>query len=256
LNTKQNTKAKTYQPTEAILDNISRGSALVQKLNRSSVSHNAVKEVLSKSKTSIDSGFTLDDVRDMYRVLSKLETTDLRKRLHDNAPSDDALKFYAAGGSAGLAWSRMILKQEGIINSFVKEPTIEAASKADDTTEGLMPVVKSLNEELMQVTYVAMQSGVDLHGDLTTVDEVRKAKESFNKSLQRANLFHQEMTDTFSVIESYLAPCDMVLSEHLITKGTWLMSLQIHNPIIWDGVKSGEFVGISIGATARVETLE
>ena len=239
-----------------MLDNIARGSALVKNLNRSSVSHSQVLSALEKSKEAISSGFTLDDVQHMYRTLSRLETTDLRKRLYDDAPTDDALRFYAAGGSAGLAWSRLILKKEGIINTFAKVITEEDTNKADDTTEGAMPVVKSIDQELMQVTYVAMQAGVDAHGDLTTSDEVRKAKESFNKSLQRANLFHQQMTDTFSVIESYLAPCDMVLSEHFVAKGTWLMSLQVHSPEIWDGIKNGDFVGISIGAVAKVETIQ
>jgi Putative phage serine protease XkdF len=247
---------KTYEPTQAILDNVARGSALVKNLNRSSVSHVQVLEALKVTKQAIDSGFTLDDVQHMYRVLSRLETTDLRKRLHDDAPSDDALRFYASGGSAGLAWSRLILKQEGIIGTFAKDIKEEDTHKADDSTEGAMPVIKSVDQELMQVTYVAMQAGIDAHGDLTTSDEVRKAKESFNKSLQRANLFHQQMTDTFSIIESYLAPCDMVLSEHFIAKGTWLVSLQVYDPTIWDMIKSGDIVGLSIGATAKVETLE
>ena len=45
-----------------------------------------------------------------------------------------------------------------------------------------VPIAKSLNEELKQVTYVAMQPGVDLHGVFVDVDEIRKAKESFYTS--------------------------------------------------------------------------
>ena len=120
-----------------------------------------------------------------------------------------------------------------------------------------VPVIKALNEELMQVTYVAMlPDSTDLAGDFTSAEEVRKAKESFNKSEQRANLFHMSMTDTFSVIESYLAPADMILNNQAVLKGTWLMTLQINDSDLWELVKSGDINGISIGAEATVETLE
>ena len=120
-----------------------------------------------------------------------------------------------------------------------------------------VPVIKALNEELMQVTYVAMlPDSTDLAGDFTSAEEVRKAKESFNKSEQRANLFHMSMTDTFAVIESYLAPADMILNNQAVLKGTWLMTLQINDSDLWELVKSGDINGISICAEATVETLE
>ena len=120
-----------------------------------------------------------------------------------------------------------------------------------------VPVIKALNEELMQVTYVAMlPDSTDLAGDFTSAEEVRKAKESFNKSEQRANLFHMSMTDTFAVIESYLAPADMILNNQAVLKGTWLMTLQINDSDLWELVKSGDINGISVGAEATVETLE
>ena len=118
-------------------------------------------------------------------------------------------------------------------------------------------VAKALNEELKQVTYVAMfPDSTDLHGDYTSAEEVRKAKESFNSSLQRANLFHMAMTDTFEVIESYIAPADMVLNSQAVTKGTWLMTLQVKDDNLWEMVKSGQVNGISIGAMAEVEELD
>lgn len=97
---------------------------------------------------------------------------------------------------------------------------------------------------------------VDLHGDFTSAEEVRKAKESFNNSEQRTNLFHLCMTDSFTVIESYCAPADFTLNEVEIKKGTWLMTLQIHKSEVWDLIKSGDINGISIGAVANVEEIE
>lgn len=117
-------------------------------------------------------------------------------------------------------------------------------------------VEKSTKEELKQVTYIAMlPDEVDLHGDYTSAEEVRKACENFNRSAKRANLFHMQMTDKFEVIESYLSPTDFVLDDKFVKKGTWLMTLQVKDDQLWDLVKSGEINGISIGAMATVQEL-
>ena len=123
--------------------------------------------------------------------------------------------------------------------------------------EQKVKIAKALNEELKQVTYVAMlPDSTDLHGDFTSIDEVRKAKESFNKSLQQANLFHLMNTDAFGVIESYIAPSDMILNSIAVLKGTWLMTLQVHDNSLWELIKSGDVNGISIGAMAEVEDVD
>ena len=124
-----------------------------------------------------------------------------------------------------------------------------------------VPVVKAIEPVLKQVTYVAMRADTtDAHGDYTSADEVRKAKESFNKALLKkqtmSNLFHMYETNTFDVIESYIAPADMMLNGHLVRKSDWLMTLQINSDNLWDMVLKGEVVGISIGAVARVENLD
>lgn len=121
-------------------------------------------------------------------------------------------------------------------------------------------VAKSIEPELMQVTFVAMQEGVDAHGDYTSSDEIRKAKESFNKQLsaQRklANLWHMYPTDKYEIIESYLLPADATLNEKFIAKGTWLVTLQIFDEDMWDLIKSGEINGVSIGAKAKIQELD
>lgn len=118
-------------------------------------------------------------------------------------------------------------------------------------------ITKSLDQELKQVTYVAMlPDSWDLQGDFTSAETVRKAKESFNKSAMRANLYHMAMTESFEVIESYLIPCDAVLNDYQIKKGTWLMTLQIHDDELWDMIIKDEITGISIGAVGVAEPAE
>lgn len=119
------------------------------------------------------------------------------------------------------------------------------------------PVVKALNEELMQALYVVMvPDEVDLHGDVTSEEEVRKACHSFNKFSRQPNLCHLEKTTSFEIAESYCTPVEFVLGDKLVKKGTWVQLLQTIDPALWALQKSGYFNGLSIGAIAEVETIK
>lgn len=121
----------------------------------------------------------------------------------------------------------------------------------------MLPVVKAANEELQQVLFVAMlPDSTDLHGDKTSSEEVMKACHNFNSFSMKANLFHLVETDTFSIVESYIAPTEFVLGEKVVKAGTWLVNLQVHDSTVWSLIKSGHINGVSIGALASVQTIE
>lgn len=245
-----------YTCPSSMQSNSSRGLALLQKAK--SLAHKDTLEMIEPLSKGIQQGdLTLEEVKQLYTFLNKAkEQYQPKTKVEVGIPNSNTCKFLAAGGNAGLAWTTKMLQDAGIVKS-ITEPVKQDCIDNEDSIPGVeLQVAKSLNEELMQVTYVAMQEGVDLTGDYTSADEVRKAKESFNHSMQRANLFHMVMTDSFSVSESYLAPVDMVIGAKFVQKGTWLMTLQIHEPEVWQMVKSGEINGISIGAMAKVHVLE
>lgn len=117
-------------------------------------------------------------------------------------------------------------------------------------------VAKALNQELMQATFVVMvPDEIDLHGDVTSVEDVRKACHNFNKFCRKANLFHLVETSTFEFAESYIALTDFSLDERFIKKGTWLTTIQVLDKGLWDEIKSGEVCSVSIGAMARADKL-
>lgn len=253
---KQNTNL-LHKPTEAVLDNIQRGIALKSKFQRNSIASDNTLDIIKASKEAINSGFTLDVVKSMYRTLSKLECTNLHNTLHDGGPSEDAIRFYAAGGSAGLAWSRLVLKDAGVITKYNKVITEADTKKQDDSKAGAMPVVKAVEPALMQALYVVLEpDAIDAHLDTYDATEVRKACENFNKAHVKANLFHMIETTSFSIIESYISPVDMVFGEKIIKSGTWLVKLQFNNTDIYQDVLDNKFSGVSIGAMATVETIE
>lgn len=113
-------------------------------------------------------------------------------------------------------------------------------------------IVKSVNEELKQATFVVMvPDEVDLHGDITSEAEVRKACHNYNQFCRTANLFHITKTATFDVVESYISPVDFVLNDHLVKQGTWLTTIQVNDDNLWSLIKSGDICSVSISAMAN-----
>lgn len=120
-----------------------------------------------------------------------------------------------------------------------------------------LPICKSRNEELKQATFVVMiPDEVDLHGDTTSEEEVRKACFNFNQNCMKANLFHLVDTETFTFCESYISPVEMMLGDRVVKKGTWLATVQCKSDELWNEIKSENITGLSIGAKAMVEELD
>jgi hypothetical protein len=118
-------------------------------------------------------------------------------------------------------------------------------------------IAKAVNEELKQATYIVLvPDEVDLHADVISEEEVRKACHNFNKFSMQANLFHLVETDAFEFVESYIAPTDFILGDKEVKKGTWLATVQALDDNLWELMKSGEICGLSIGALATVESTE
>ena len=125
------------------------------------------------------------------------------------------------------------------------------------TEQQYVQVAKSVNEELEQATFLVLSpEETDLHGDIYSEDEVRKACHNFNQHSMAANLLHLVDTDTFSIVESYIAPVDMVLNDKVIKSGSWMCTIQVHSDEVWSDVKNGNLTGVSISGIAKTEYLE
>lgn len=137
------------------------------------------------------------------------------------------------------------------------EEMLEAHGLADvnEAQEDNIPVVKSLNTELRQATYVVLEPDtVDLQGDIYEEIEVSKACHNFWSFCQKAYIDHSTETDQAKIVENYLAPVDMILGDRPILKGTWLQVWQFEETI-WPDIKDGKYTGVSIGAYATTEKL-
>lgn len=88
----------------------------------------------------------------------------------------------------------------------------------------------------------------DTQGNFMTEEEIRKAAYWFAKNGDKVDIQHSFKTaDNINVVENYITPCDMKLGSELITKGTWVMTVEVKNPDIWDKVQKQEITGFSMG---------
>lgn len=140
------------------------------------------------------------------------------------------------------------------------EEQLEAAglsdpNEADEADETPVQVVKALNADLRQATYVVLEpDAVDLHQDTYTAEDVSKACHNFWAFCQKAYLDHNAETEAATIVENYISPVDMKIGDKLVQKGTWLQVWQF-DETLWTSVKDGTYTGVSIGAYAKQEEL-
>lgn len=255
--------SKSFKPTEAMKNNARRGLALREKYGRGGLSTSeAGKEGIgsgvARARDISNGSLSLESVKKMYAFFSRHEKNyKPKERESDGGPTAGTIAWLLWGGSAGFAWSRKILKEQEILKSYKKDIQDSEINTEENLKGFSQQITKSVNEDLMQATYVVLvPDDVDLHGDTYSEEEVRKACHNFNNHCMKANLFHLVETDGFVIAESYIAPTDFILDEVFVKKGTWLATLQYLDEDLWEGVKNGDIQGVSIGAVANVEMLD
>lgn len=134
--------------------------------------------------------------------------------------------------------------------------------KGDDENEFRATVViAKANAERQTVTGVVLQPEVtDGHGDIMSVDVIAAAAHKFlagfNKKT-KLGLQHQDFkTGRFELVESFLAPLDMVIGSTSVKAGSWIMTVKVLDSKIWQSIKDGKLTGFSIGGVAKVQQLK
>jgi len=89
----------------------------------------------------------------------------------------------------------------------------------------------------------------DGEGDSFTKAAVEDACYKFNKDFMNQSYRHSYYLskDETSIIESYIAPCDMKIGDKEVKEGTWLMRSEIKDDGLRKEVLDGKIKGFSIG---------
>ncbi|MEO1338058.1 MAG: XkdF-like putative serine protease domain-containing protein, partial [Myxococcota bacterium] len=117
-----------------------------------------------------------------------------------------------------------------------------------------IPLIKNTNpaDERFVLGVILEPEIVDAQGDIYSAEEVRQAAHRFMEDFGELGLMHQlRLNHQAKIIESYIAPTDLVFPNTTIRKGTWLLAVRIVDDDLWHRVKTGELTGFSIGGSAR-----
>ena len=118
--------------------------------------------------------------------------------------------------------------------------------KATFTTYGRILKADAESHFVTGVVYEPMEE--DTHGNYMTEDEITKAAYWFFKNGNKVDLQHSfEPLDNAAVVESWIAKADFEIDGEPVRKGTWLMTVEVTDEGVWDGIEKGEITGFSMG---------
>lgn len=122
----------------------------------------------------------------------------------------------------------------------------EAGGRATFTTYGRIVKADAENHYVTGIVYEPMAE--DSHGNFMTEDEITKAAYYFAKNGNKVDLQHSfEPLDGAAVVESWIAKADFEIDGEKIQKGTWLMTVEVADESVWEGIEKGEITGFSMG---------
>ena len=118
--------------------------------------------------------------------------------------------------------------------------------KASFTTFGRIVKTDAQTHYVTGIVYEPMEE--DTHGNYMTEAEIEKAAHWFAKNGNMVDLQHSfEPLDGASVVESWIAKADFEIEGQTVKKGTWLMTVEVSDEAVWDGIEKGDITGFSMG---------
>lgn len=85
----------------------------------------------------------------------------------------------------------------------------------------------------------------DRHGDVVRESNITDVAYKFMEEYQNVDLMHT-FQDVGVPVESYTAPEELDFDGTEVPKGSWIISVKVTEPEVWQAVKTGELTGFSI----------
>lgn len=106
------------------------------------------------------------------------------------------------------------------------------------------------------VTGVAYEPNVaDTDDNFMTEGEIEKMAHWFMKNGRMVDEQHSFDPDpACHIVESWIAPQDLTINEQPVSKGTWLVKVEVDSTDVWNKIETGEITGFSIGGLAKYGT--
>jgi hypothetical protein len=116
--------------------------------------------------------------------------------------------------------------------------------------------VIKVQEEQKLFWAIALEPGSpqkrDLQGQWVSAPEIEKAAHLFMMDYQNSGVMHESVTPDVVIVESAIAPVDMVVNGEPVMKGTWFIVAKVFNDELWMDIKKGKYTGVSIGGRGKI----
>lgn len=134
----------------------------------------------------------------------------------------------------------------------------KAFSRTKETPEPEQNTIikhKQFEEEKLQaieVMYCPPEQD-DLHGERMSEIEIRKMVDNFNANINnvKGNLGHIQNTEKFRPLKAWVNEVDCYIGDNFVIEGTPLVKIQFYDKDLFEARKSGQLLGLSIGAMGR-----
>lgn len=122
----------------------------------------------------------------------------------------------------------------------------EDGGKAAFTTYGRIIKADADSHYVTGIVYEPLEE--DSHGNFMTEEEITKAAYWFAKNGDKVDLQHSfEPLDGATVVENWIAKADFEIDGEAVKKGTWLMTVEVADESVWEGIEKGDITGFSMG---------
>ena len=130
-----------------------------------------------------------------------------------------------------------------------EKPQVIDLTKAPVKKTIEVQIYKRDNEKQLITGIVLEPDTTDAHGDRINIDEIEQAAHRFMLKSRIIGLQHREKGPV-EIVESYVAPADFQINGQKVAKGSWVMTVKVHDNATWKQVKTGKYTGFSVGGMA------
>lgn len=166
-----------------------------------------------------------------------------------------------SGESEATAFAVAMTAAKKVHKSFaIKAPEKQQLNKSF-ILEAITKAASVDDEQMISVEIVYEPDTPDAHNQWMSADTIEQGCLNFNKNYELGNcgenLFHQEMTDSFTILKSWINyALDVTVDEtgEKIKAGTWLALIKYNDPQLWDMKKQKIVGGLSIQCSGLVNS--
>ena len=144
------------------------------------------------------------------------------------------------------------------------EKSDDAAFSQELNANASVPImaISDSTEERIVTGVVLVPNKEDGQGDIATIKAVEKAAHNYLLARQspsriaKLGVMHNDFNRELELVESYIAPVDMVFNGRQVQKGSWVVSVRVLDDNTWNRVKKGEIRGFSLQGIGRGRRLQ